>query len=121
MESGLPGMIHEFEINVVGEETNERYQGAFKYKRPNIGLRRQIKIYQDELNNGSTTLDENTQGLNFIISHLHFTLLEFPKWWNGGIDLYDENVVLAIYQKVLDFEEEFRKKIQSKSKKDEEK
>lgn len=119
MQQNLPSMTHEFELNVVGEETGEKYKGTFKYKRPNIGLRRQIRIYEDELNNGSETLDPNIKGLNLIISHLHFTLIEFPKWWNGGVDLYDENVVIEIYKEVLAFEDSFRKKIEEAAKADE--
>lgn len=119
MQHSLPPMVHEFEINVVGEETGERYKGTFQYKRPNIGLRRQIKIYEDQLNNGSETLDANIRALNLIVSHLHFTLIEYPKWWNGAVDMYDENVLVEIYKEVLNFEESFRKKIEDQSKKDE--
>jgi hypothetical protein len=42
-----------------------------------------------------------------MVSYLRYTITESPKWWKGadlGYELYDENVVKAIYEAVLDFE-----------------
>lgn len=115
----LPSMEHEFEINSIGSDTQQLFKGVFKYKRPNLGVRRQIKLHEDALNNGSASLDEETRGLNMMLSWLHFTISECPKWWNGGFDMYDVNVIFGIYDEILKFEENFRKKIEDAGKKDE--
>ena len=119
MYNDMPSMEHQFEISVVGNETQERYAGTFKYKRPNLGVRRQIRVMEDQLNNGSDTLDEEIRAVNMMVSWLHFTLIDCPKWWNGGLELYDANVLETIYFKVLDFEKSFKEKIENLGKEDE--
>lgn len=121
MYKDMPSMEYQFEINVVGNETQERYVGEFKYKRPNLGIRRQIKIMEDQLNNGSDTLDDEVRAINMMVSWLHFTLLEHPKWWNGGLDMYDANILEDIYMKILDFERKFKEKIEDFGKEEDEK
>ena len=116
--SKLPTMVHEFEINVIGEDTGQKFFGEFKYKRPNLGTRRQIKIMEDSLNNGSETLDDEIKAINLMVSWLHFTIIEYPTWWNGGLDLYDHNVILELYESIIKYEADFRKKIEKAGKED---
>lgn len=115
----VPSMEHEFDISLIGEETGQKWHGSFKYKRPNLGARRQIKLMEDNLNNGSETLDEEIRAINMMVAWLHFTLIDYPKWWNGGLDLYDVNVLTEIYQEILKFEKKFQEKIEKLGKEDE--
>lgn len=112
-QASLPSMELEFEVNVVGDTTGERYAGSFKYKRPNLGLIRQIRTTRAHLNEDLVNLDDETKLLNEMVSWLSYTIVDSPKWWNNnGWDLYDYNVVLAVYDKVLEYEKSFRKKIE---------
>lgn len=117
--STLPSMELEFEINIVGDITGERYIGKFKYKRPNLGLIRQIRTTRAHLNEDLRNLDDETLLLNEMVSWLTYTLVDTPKWWNNnGFDLYDYNVVMEVYNKVLEYEKSFRKKIEDIGKED---
>lgn len=112
----LPSMTHEFHLNTKGEDTQLPFQGRFTYKRPTLGQRRQIKIHEDSLNNGSGTLDEETRALNMVLAWLQNTLIEYPDWWQGGFDMYDANVIFEIYEEIVKFEDEYRKKIEQMGK-----
>lgn len=52
-------------------------------------------------------LDIGTKNLHHMISYLRYTLTDIPKWWKDndmGYELYDINVIEAVYAKVLEFE-----------------
>jgi len=109
-------MEHSFDIQVTGAETREIFIGKFKYRRPSCGARSRIAAMRARLNNDLTTLDEDTSDFNMAISHLRFTLDDFPQWWADaafGIDLYDANVVAEIYNRCMAFEEEWKTKVYS--------
>ena len=68
------------------------------------------------------SLDEDTLLLNEMLSWLSHTLEEYPPWWNNnGWDLYDYNVVMEIWSKVLEFEKTFKSEIEKQGEKVEEK
>jgi len=69
------------------------------------------------LNGDLLTLEPETLMFNEAISHLRFTLIEYPDWWkeaNMGMDLYDSNVVVEVYNKCSAFEEEYLNRLSSK-------
>ena len=107
----LPSMEHEFSINVVGSETQKVFAGSFGYKRPNLGVRRQIKTTEARLNE-DVNLDEEVKALNTMLSWLQFTLTSYPTdWWKGGWDMYDFNVILEIWENIMEFEKQFQDKL----------
>ena len=117
MSFQLPKMEFSFDVAVNGNQTNVAYTGTFIYKRPTIGDRSRIDVMNKRLNGDLLTLENETMLFNEAISHLRFTLIEYPEWWkaaNLGMDLYDANVVVEIYNKCVDFEEVFMKRLHSK-------
>jgi hypothetical protein len=112
--SKLPSMEHSFEIQTKGQETGINWVGKFKYCRPTLGARSKIDVLQKKLNGDMTTIDEETRLFNEAISHLRYTLVDYPDWWKDsglGVDLFDGNVVGEIYNKCMDFEMEWQKKV----------
>lgn len=117
MKYTLPKMNHNFDINVNGKETGVTFVGNFRYKRPSLGDRSRIEVMLRRLSGDLFTIDQNIQLFNEAVSHLKYTLEEFPDWWkesNFGLDLYDSNVVIEIYNECMSYEENFLKKLHSK-------
>lgn len=107
----LPAMDHKFEIQVTGEETGMNWTGKFLYRRPNLQERTMIDVMRVRLNGDLYTIDPDVKSFNEAISHLKFTLKESPQWWvdqDYGSQMYDANVVLAVYEKCLAFEATWR-------------
>ena len=112
-------MEHSFDINVNGKETGITYTGSFLYRRPTLGARSRIDVMNKKLNGDLTTLDENTYLFNEAISYLRFTLIEVPDFWRDadmGMNLYDSNVVVEVYNKCIEFESKFLEKLHGKAK-----
>lgn len=110
----FPNMEHKFQIQVVGEETGLNWAGEFVYKRPTLQERAMIDAMRARLGNDLRTLAEDVVAFNESLSCLRFTLKEYPSWWKEtdfGGSLYDANVVLAIYEKCMEFESNWKEKI----------
>lgn len=97
----------QFDIHVVGEETNETFTGKFRAKEK-LSWADQLAIdrYMRELlgplgNEASLVIKKRAE----IISELNARLTESPDWWKdarGGLDVVDDNVVLAVYDKSIE-------------------
>lgn len=110
----LPSMEYRFDINVLGDDSRINFYGGFLYKRPTIGEKSLIDQMRARLNGDLRTIDENVALNNEALSYLRFTLREYPDFWKEsqfGFNLIDENVLLEIYNKVVLFEAEWRKKV----------
>ena len=111
----LPSMEYRFEINIQGEESKVNYMGSFLYKRPSIGQKTLIEQMKSRLNGGLPNgINEDIALNNEAMAYLRFTLVEYPDFWKDsqfGFSLMDENVLLEIYNKVVLFEAEWRKKV----------
>jgi hypothetical protein len=110
----MPNMEHRFKLQAIGEETGMNWVGDFLYRRPTLQERALIDVMRARLNGDLRTVDVDTQAYNEAISHLRFTLKEYPDWWKDadfGASLYDGNLLIEIYNKCLEFEAEWRKKV----------
>lgn len=119
----LPSMEHTFSIDVKGSETNQPYIGEFTYKRPNLRKKSDIAKEKSRLNADLKNLDEDTSFLHGILATLKHTLINAPKWWidsDLGFELYDVNVILAIYKECQDFENKWFSEVWSEEVKKEE-
>lgn len=110
----LPDMEYNFKVQITGEESQLMWVGDFLYRRPTLRERASIDALRVRLNGDLNTLDEDTMALNEALAFLRFTIRSAPDWWKDtdyGGDLYDANVVIEIYNKVMVFESEWRKKV----------
>jgi len=113
----LPPQEHQFEIDVIGEKTGERFTGNFVYKRLNLGEARQARCMKARLMDGLVNLDEETVNLCEMFSWLNFGLKKAPPWWGNPEELYDYNIISTVWMEVLDFENGFTSKIKEIGKK----
>ena len=117
----LPDMTHSFKISVRGAETHHEWTGSFKYKRPSLGDRSRIDAMRARLSGDLETLTGEVQDFIEAVSHLRFTLDEYPDWWSElsyGLDMHDGNVISEIYNRCLDFEATYRERMFSGKKED---
>lgn len=110
LPKSLPKENPFFELeDVIGELTKEPYGGKFECKIPNQRIQANIAKYKAFLNGGmDATLDANTKNLHHMTAYCKFTLVECPEWFvesDYGYDLYDNNVLEAVYHEILKKEE----------------
>lgn len=107
----VPSTTHEFQIEITGDITRKRFLGDFISKIPTIKDQAMIARHEVTLNGDNPMyLDEGVRQINKKIAHLRFTLVEFPKFWRDsdlGYELRDPNVIDAVYQAVIDYENDW--------------
>lgn len=117
LSKDVPSTEADLQIDVVGEVTKKRFLGEFTAKIPRRKEQCQIDKHRAFLNGPQPEqLSPETLRFHHMISYLRYTIDDknAPKWWKEndlGYDLYDENVVKALYDKVLDFEVEWLKEV----------
>jgi hypothetical protein len=111
----IPSTECDFIIEAEGEVTKKKFVGEFTCKIPRRKEQCLIDKHRAFLNGGmADQLSPETLRFHHMISYLRYTITESPKFWKEsdlGYELYDENVVKAIYDKVLEFEIEWLKEV----------
>lgn len=109
-----------FEINEVGEESGNPFNGSFKVK---TLLTRRDEFMADErrrslLGSSPQEAANSLQAEAFMHGQLSVRLLEAPSWWkeNGhGLDMTDLNVVVAVFTAAMKAEKDRKEKIKEAS------
>lgn len=119
----IPETTHVFQIDLIGRITKVRFLGEFKCKIPTLKDQAMIKKHETSLNGESPIfLDAGIKRLHGWIAYLRFTLIDTPLFWRSsdlGYDLRDDNIIEAVYDEVIAFENEWLKKIWGEGEKDE--
>ncbi len=113
----IPDKDLDFSIDIQGNLTKENYVGDFKFRIPNLRTRTQIAKIKT-LMSGGLELDPSTRDQHQMLAYLKATITSSPVWFtqsDSGYDLYDMNVVEAIYEKILELEETWLEKIWGKN------
>ena len=100
-----------FSVDVEGSMTKNTYKGVFKV-RPLLSHR--DKLRRDEIKRqlvGGTPDGTGVAALRIaeIFSKIWAHLVEAPSWWKdagNGLDLIDEEPVVAVIDKIVDIEQE---------------
>lgn len=110
LSKDTPATENTFQIDVEGEVTKKRFLGEFTCRIPRRKEQCLIDKHRAYLNGDlAAMLDPATLQFHHMISYLRYTLMteSVPKFWKEsdlGYELYDANVVQAVYDKVLEFE-----------------
>ena len=111
----IPDMAYDFTIDVEGSLTKKQYAGDFKCRIPTLKMRAQAELKNAELNRGlEKDIDPSIAQCHYMVSYLRITLTEAPEWWrksDHGYELYDSNIVSAVYSVVMEFEEKWMKTV----------
>lgn len=100
-----------FDINVVGENTKEKWIGTFKCK-TSLSFRDQLlrdRIRRDQLGEEKGEVGLRAKEIAIIQSEIRPRLTKMPTWFSEsdyGLDLEDDNVLYEIYAEVMKAEEE---------------
>jgi hypothetical protein len=107
----LPSDEHDFQIDTVGAVSKKRYLGEFRCRIPTIKDQCHSAKHEAFLNGeNGPFLPPGILKANKMIAYLRFTLIDIPKFWREsdmGYDLRDMNVVEAVYDAVIKFENEW--------------
>lgn len=109
LPKSIPSKGNQFVLeNLEGSLTKNLYNGDFVSIIPNLKIQSKISKYKAYLNGGmDATLDQGTKDLHYKVAYLRHTIVEAPDWFltaDYGYDLFDENILTAVYDKVLEFE-----------------
>jgi hypothetical protein len=109
-----------FSIDVEGETTGKTWKGVFGTK---LRLSHKDELRQDEIRR--ELLGKNPMGVSVranniaeVFSFVLIHLTQVPQWWemNGnGLDLEDDNVVRALYEKILDLKVAAQEKLKAEA------
>jgi hypothetical protein len=100
-----------FTISLVGEASLETWAGTFRAK-TRLSHRDQLSKdarRRELLGNQPGTSTERALTTAMILAELSVRLTDAPKWWSekgGGLDLEDDNVIGAVYDKAMTIEKE---------------
>ena len=101
-----------FSINIKSEVDERRYEGSFIIKRLSIRDSAKLQVRKIQLSNGmhydpdappGQGLDISTSVLNHMLAHLEIAVDSSPGWWDLD-EITDPDVINAVYEEVLSFE-----------------
>jgi hypothetical protein len=106
----LPPPRKTIHMEYTDQESKLLYAGDFTVKRLTLGDMRRVAIKRAELSGGvkADALDMNTQAMNTMLAHLEVAIEKAPEWWKPS-DFYTADPIADLYEKVIDFEDSFRR------------
>ena len=119
-QGAIPSKQTTVQIDVIGELTKTRYLGSFTVKILNQKERALVQRHKAFLNGDhANQLDIATLNYHHMVAYLRYALVsppegEMPKFWltsDLGYELYDQNVVIELYNKAIEFEETWYRSI----------
>jgi hypothetical protein len=98
--------VFDFSIDVFGDSTGERWLGDFKGK---LRLSHRDQMAKDVtkrvlLGDNAQFASQDTIVRVEMFAHLGVSLTQTPSWWKekgNGLDLFDDNVVIEVYEKLV--------------------
>ncbi|CAB4127009.1 hypothetical protein UFOVP75_53 [uncultured Caudovirales phage] len=107
-----------FSISVIGERTQEKWFGEFTAKTL-ISHRDELRrdAIRRELLGGTNPqfADVRQKNQAELFAEMSIRITKAPSWWmesNGGMDMYDDNVIAEVYAECLKAEQVALKAIQ---------
>jgi len=97
---------HSFTVDVT-VPSGENFKGSFTVHRPTIGERIRIGVQEGRELQGLANVDMFTSNLAHILSTLEIVVDTYPVWWKPR-DLKDMEVLQAVYEKYIDYLQEFQ-------------
>jgi hypothetical protein len=94
-------------MDILSKAESHRYVGTFTFKRLNLNDIAAVGADRARRNGGM--VDDHTDFLNTMLAHLDRAIVKCDVEWGKRLgDLYDLNVVSAIYKEVMEYEARFR-------------
>lgn len=117
----LPSRESAFDFEHVGADTGKKYDGQFKVLcLLDMGQKHRLELEKTRLMGNYANPTDGLAGLAVILATLRVRIIDAPEWWKqsgGGFGIQDEDALVALYDKVLGAESEWRSKMVEKGKK----
>jgi hypothetical protein len=117
----MPSKESVFDFEQTGDLTEKKYDGRFTVLCI-LDMRQKhlLELEKTRLQGNYASPTDGLAGIAEVLANLRIKIIDAPEWWkqsNGGYDIVDEEVVVALYNKVKDAEIEWRAKLKEKAKK----
>ena len=113
----LPKNERTFDFNAVGDNFGKAYNGTFTVRCVlNIFERRLLELEKSKLRSDIVNPTPDLIALTTILANLRLRVKEAPEWWkqsNGGDNMEEENVLVELFDKVMEQETLWRKNLKS--------
>lgn len=96
-----------FVLDIVGDNTGEKFTGNFEFKQR---LSWRDRIQKDTMRR--SIIGDKPEGASQdvvmraeMLAQLSVSVVDAPKFWkesNGGLDLYDDNIAIKLYEAVME-------------------
>jgi hypothetical protein len=94
---------------------NKNYEGKFiVIGSPTIGMRRRIELEKTRLQGDLINPTDMLGGISAMLANLRVRIIDGPEWWkqsSGGEEIQDEDVLIALFDKVMEAETQWRKNL----------
>ena len=121
----LPNNEKTFEFEHLGLTTKKKYDGQFTVKCVlNMFDKREVELEKSRLSADIANPTNLLSSLSHILANLRVRIIKAPNWWEqslGGFDLLDEDVIVALYDKVMEQSDKWFKELREQSKDEESK
>lgn len=120
----LPSKEKTFEFEHIGETTGKKYDGRFTVLcLLNVGQKHALGLEKTRLLGGYPNPTDDLITFAIILSNLRAKIIyaEAPEWWkqsHGGAVIEDEDVLVELYNRVQEAEQEWRDKLKEKAQPD---
>lgn len=115
----LPKNIKSFIFESTGDTTAKKYDGEFKVKCTlNMMDKRLLEIEKCAIRADIKNPTGELVAYATILATLRIRIEDSPEWWkqsNGGYDLLDENIIVDLFDKVMEKETEWREELQKQA------
>ena len=119
----LPKNEAVFDFDAVGLTTGKKYDGQFTVVCIlNMARKHALEIEKTRLMADFSNPTETLFGLATILANLRVRIVNSPEWWkqsSGGFQLMDEDVLVTLYDKVMEAEAKWREALKAQAVKNE--
>ena len=115
----LPDKNSVFDFEHTGDLTSKKYEGQFTVRCiQSMAQKHAMELEKTRLLGNFSNPTDGLAGIAIILSNLRHKITDGPEWWKqsgGGSSIEDEDVLVALYDKVLAAESEWREKLKKKA------
>lgn len=115
----LPKNEAVFDFNYEGATTGKKYDGQFTVVcMLNMARKHALEIEKTRLMADFQNPTDGLFGLAVVLANLRVRVTDAPEWWRqsqGGFNILDEDALVALYDKVMEQEAQWRESLKVKA------
>jgi len=116
----LPKNEAVLDFDHTGSITGKKYDGQFTVVCVlNMRSKHQLEIEKTRLMADFQNPTPGLNGLAIVLANLRVRIIDGPTWWmqsGGGFNIQDEDMLLALYDKVMDAEDKWKETVKNQGK-----